>query len=577
MTIKSKVTWGVVALFAVILTTAGVALFFIRSFSDNSKNVLKANYESIEYTKRIIETCDSLEIDPAAAILSIEKNLVLQESNITEPGERALTAQLRLVFEALKRDGIKSKGVTTLRLTSLAIQELNMQAIVRKNQQAQESAAQAQKAVMIIAGTILILAFTFIVNFPGYIANPIAQLTSSIKSIANKDYEERLHFDRKDEFGELAEAFNQMAEKLDEYEHSNLANLLFEKKRIETIINKMADPIIGLDEKKKIIFVNTEALKVLSIAESELVGEYAPDVAVRNDLLRNLLMDLMNERPLDEKSVRPLKIFLEGKENYFTKDILKVSTVPTGEKSAVLIGYVVILKNITPFKELDLAKTNFIATISHELKTPLASIQMCAQLLDDTRVGELNPEQKEILKTITEEINRLKRITSELLNLAQVETGNIRLEVKSVRPHEIIDYALSAMKFQAEQKQLEIEVQCPDDLPNVKADLEKTTWVLINLLSNAIHYSAKQSRVVVNARREDSRIVFSVRDFGAGINTQHKDKVFDKFYRIPGSDNTGTGLGLAIAKDFISSEGGRIWVESEPGQGSTFAFELGVG
>jgi signal transduction histidine kinase len=324
--------------------------------------------------------------------------------------------------------------------------------------------------------------------------------------------------------------------------------------------------------------VNTEALKILGMDEGNLVGHYAPDVAVSNDLLRHLLKDVMTGFALDDKHEQPLKIISDGRESYFTKDILKVSPIPTGEKKAVLIGYVIVLKNITPFKELDLAKTNFIATISHELKTPLASIQMCSQLLEDKRIGDLNNEQKEILKTVNEEIERLKRITGELLNLAQVETGNIKLEIATVSPREIIEYTNKALRFQAEQKKLMIDVQCPEDLPPVKADLDKTTWVMINLLSNAIHYSSDGSKVILQAKRSNGKVIFSVQDFGKGINPNYQDKVFDKFYKIPGSDSlgAGTGLGLAISKDIITSEGGKIWVESELGQGSKFSFELNV-
>src|SRR4029077_6877119 len=138
---------------------------------------------------------------------------------------------------------------------SLAIQKLNMQAIVKKNELTQTTAGNASTYLIIIGTVCVLCTFTFIVNFPGYVADPIVQLTNSIKSIANKDYEERLHFDRKDEFEELADVFNAMAEKLDEYEHSSLAKILFEKKRIETIINRMTDPIVGLDENSMVVFV----------------------------------------------------------------------------------------------------------------------------------------------------------------------------------------------------------------------------------------------------------------------------------------------------------------------------------
>ena len=452
-----------------------------------------------------------------------------------------------------------------------------MQAQVRKNKIAQETANNALVYIGVIGSICFIITFAFIINFPGYIANPINELTEGIKEISNKNYDERLNFESGDEFGELAEAFNSMAQKLDVYEHSNLAQILFEKKRIETIINKMNDPIIGLDEKKKILFVNTEAVKIIGRDPNDLIGNYAPDMAVKNDLLRSLIKDLMegNLFPTDSPV---LKIFADGKESYFTKEILRVTTVPTGEKKVVSIGYVIILKNITAFKELDLAKTNFMATISHELKTPLASIQMCSQLLDDKRVGELNEEQKKIVKTVHEETSRLMKIIGELLDLAQVESGNLHLQYEPVKPKQLVSYAYDALNFQAGLKQVQLEVHCPDDLPLVKADLEKTSWVLVNFLSNAIRYSPEKSTVIIRATQNENKIIFSVQDFGKGIDPQYIDHVFEKFYKIPDSDPThsGTGLGLAISKDFIISEGGKVWVESEPGNGSTFNFELGV-
>src|SRR6185369_6677931 len=178
------------------------------------------------------------------------------------------------------RRGYNDSIVTQTRHSIHKINDLNLKAIIRKNAIADETAHQATIYLIIIVTICFLTSFSFILNFPGYIANPIAQLTASIKAIANRNYEERLQFNRSDEFEELAQAFNSMAEKMDEYEHSNLANLLFEKKRIETIINRMNDPVIGLDDKRHIIFANKEAIELLNKKEEELVGHYAPDVAV---------------------------------------------------------------------------------------------------------------------------------------------------------------------------------------------------------------------------------------------------------------------------------------------------------
>ncbi|MBL0739999.1 sensor histidine kinase [Chryseolinea lacunae] len=568
MTIKTKVSLGVAFLFAVIIAIGGMGLYYLQSLSTDAQNILKDNYETLEYTKKILEQSDSLHTDSLRAFREMESSLRLQEENVTEAGERELTHTLREVFERLKHYPIQEADVVTLRSLCLAIQELNMRAIIRKNELTQRTASNASTYLIVIGTLCTLAAFTFILNFPGYVANPIAQLTRSIKSIANKKYEERLHFDRKDEFEELAGAFNQMAEKLDEYEHSNLAKILFEKRRIETIINRMTDPVIGLDESNRVIFANDRAIDLLSLSRADIIDQYAPDVAVNNDLFRSLIKHV--DKSKDAASV---KAVVSGKENYFTKESIDVSFVATGEKERLNLGRVIMLKNVTSYKELDLAKTNFIATISHELKTPLASLQMCAKLLMDSRVGSLNAEQTSITKTLGDEVTRLSKITNELLDLSQVETGNIKLNKNPVTPGAIVDLASEAVKFQAERKHVAVKVSIEPETISFAADLDKTTWVLINFLTNAIRYSPENGTVQVRCRIANGKISFAVEDNGPGIEEKYIKRLFEKFFQVPGTPS-GTGLGLAISKEFIEAQGGEIYARSQPGHGSTFVFEL---
>ncbi len=226
-----------------------------------------------------------------------------------------------------------------------------------------------------------------------------------------------------------------MAEKLEEYNNSNLAKLMMEKKRIETLINNMHDPVIGLDENKKVIFVNGEALKIAGLKHTEVVGKNANEVSVHNDLMRSLLQGLNNNEKTIER--KPLKIYADGKESYFEKEILNISIIPTGEQTAQTFGYVIILRNVTPYKELDFAKTNFIATVSHELTTPISSIKMSVQLLENEKIGNINSEQKNLIESINEDATRLLKITGELLNMTQVESGNIQLGILPCDPLEI--------------------------------------------------------------------------------------------------------------------------------------------
>ncbi|MGN6639488.1 MAG: ATP-binding protein [Mucilaginibacter sp.] len=566
MTIKSKLRAGFGFTFLLAFVCSGLSIYYLNRLSADTRVILKDNYETLVYVRNIGNALD----ENTSALNShqvniIEANLVKQEHNVTEVGELQLTDSLRSKYEQLKLLGSypqkQNELRTEIRKLLFGIMKLNMDAEDRKNAVAKTTASNATLLVALIGSFLFLVAFSFIINYPGYVANPIRELTKRIKEISKRNYHQQLDFKSNDEFGELAQAFNNMTFKLDEYENSNLANILFEKKRIETIINSINDAIIGLDEKSVIIFVNEVACTLIGISEANLTGRYAPDIALENDLFRNLLVADQHK----------MKIYADNRESYYSKEILSVSS-----KDRV-IGKVIILKNITEFQQLDEAKTNFIATISHELKTPIASIKMSLKLLEDERIGKINVEQQQLLENIDDDARRLLQITGELLDMAQVETGKLNLNFGSTHPKNILDYAIKAVKFTAEQKQVNIKVNCDENLPDVYADLDKTTWVLINLLSNAIKYSPERSEIELNVKKlKNDNIEFSVTDHGQGIESKYLSRIFERYFKVPGSkgEQTGTGLGLAIAKDFIEAQSGKIGVDSDLGEGSRFYFTL---
>ncbi len=566
MTIKNKLRAGFGFLFLLAFVCSGLSIYYLNRLSADSSVILKDNYETILYMRNIGIALDENEGSlNKSQISTIETNLVKQEHNITEPGEQQLTDSLRSKYEQLKLLGsdVNRERSSRLQIRKMlyGIMKLNMDAEEHKNAVAKDTANSATILVALIGSFLFIVAFTFIINFPGYVADPIKELTERIKEISKRNYHQQLDFKSNDEFGELADAFNTMTFKLDEYENSNLASILFEKKRIETIINSMHDGIIGLDERSFIIFVNEVACSLIGMPEASLVGKYAPDVALENDLLRSLLVTDQTK----------MKIFADNRESYYSKEILSVTSAER------IIGKVIILKNITEYQQLDEAKTNFIATISHELKTPISSIKMSLKLLEDQRIGAMNTEQKQLLENIDDDARRLLQITGELLDMAQVETGKLNLNFGSTHPKNIVDYAVKAVKFTADQKQVTLHVNCDDSLPEVRADLDKTTWVLINLLSNAIKYSPEKSEVDLNVKKvKDGEIEFSVTDHGQGIESKYLSRIFERYFKVPGSkgEHSGTGLGLAIAKDFIEAQSGKIGVESDLGEGSKFYFTL---
>lgn len=581
MKIKTKLRLGFGFLFIIVLSFGLIALFFLNELSDKSKVILKDNYKSLKYVSAMRNVVDENSFPLNAETAKIfELNLKNEAQNLTETGEKAAFQQLEIAYRALQNSSakaIRETDIKSVRSSLQNIEEVNMKAIYSKNEMANEASGRANLYIMIAATLSFMILFTFIVNFPGFVANPLAEFSSAIKQISKKNYKQRLNFENDDEFTELAASFNGMVVKLNEWENSNLSKIKSEKSRIEAIIAQMQDAIIGLNEKGEILFLNHLAAKLMNLDDEKVIGQNVKELIKKNELLNRII-----EPETEDKT---LKIYADEKESYFllenreiiipNYETLEDKTLFESSKSA---GSVYVLKNITQFKELDEAKTNFIATVSHELKTPLSSIKMSLKLLSDERVGNMNEEQSQLLTHIKEDSDRLLKITSELLDLSQVETGNLKLTFAITKPEDIVQYAIDAVKFQAEQKSIQLELNCDKNLPKVNADIQKTAWVLVNFLSNALRYSSEKSTVKINVVQQDKFVQFSVQDFGKGIDEKYQKRLFERYFQVPtdGQNKSGSGLGLAISKDFIEAEDGKIGVQSAIGEGSKFYFNLPI-
>ncbi|WP_313028231.1 ATP-binding protein [Soonwooa sp.] len=570
MKIKTKLTFGVGFLFLMIIVLSVVSGWYINQLKRDTNNILMANYNTLLYSRNMLLTLEDVKSDPMA-ISTFQKHLQKQQKNVTELGEKEATENVANHFELLKKEPENQQIISSIRKDIAELMRLNMEAIEHKSSIADTTAHNAITVVSVVGTLCFLLAFILLINLPANIANPIQELSNSIKQIANQNYKERVHFESHSEFGELARSFNIMAEKIQAYSESKLDRIIKGKRRIETLIDNMHDPVIGIDEHKIVLFVNDEALKISGLKKEQLVGKQIQDVAINNDLIREMIKEIIAGTPINPNE-EPMKIYADAKESYFEKEVIDINIISTGESDSQFIGQVIMLKNITPFKELDLAKTNFMGTVSHEFKTPISSIKMGLQLLENNRIGKLNSEQKNLVDGIKEDTERLLKITSELLNITQVESGVMQLNIKKSSVAEIVDYAVMANKAAAEQKQIDIQVKLSDDADFVTADSEKTSWVLNNLLSNAIRYSHENSKVTVEVYPENDKILFVVKDQGRGIEKEYQEKIFDRYFRIPGTRKEGTGLGLSISKEFIEAQGGKIFVESEIGEGSRFGF-----
>lgn len=272
MKIKTKLNAGVGLLFFMIIILSVVGGWFIYQLKKDTQNILVANYNTLQYSRNMLLSLEEIDSQPFA-VKEFQKNLKLQSRNITESGEKEVTQNIISHFSELNKNPKNENLKSVIRKDIAELMQLNMNAIQIKSGIA-NTTAESAIAVISIAGTLcFLIAFILMINLPSNIANPIRELTLSIHQIAQQNYKERVQFEGNSEFGELAKSFNTMAEKLQEYSESRIDKILKGKKRIETLIDNMHDAVIGIDENRKVLFVNDEALKISGLKKEQFVGK----------------------------------------------------------------------------------------------------------------------------------------------------------------------------------------------------------------------------------------------------------------------------------------------------------------
>lgn len=603
MKVKTKITLGLVFLFSVIVVLSIISIHYLNVLTVQNQDLLKDDYRSLENlhgmqvslndirssfepVKNSNVSVSKVEYRLNPAIANFEEFLKKQKLNIGQESEEQLVNDIAVDFQALvgfikvtrTKDYYFEKLVPLLQEIDRKINQvymLNRQTIEHRNRMAQATARQVIYTVAGIVSFCVVVAFTFMVGFPRIVAEPVEKLALAIEKIKEGNYDTEVDIDSKDEFGELGDAFNQMTHRLAEYEKMNISNLVTEKRRIETMIRKLSEGIIGLDSKFNILFINPFARELLGFKDQKILRKPAHELAYNNEIFQYSLNDLLEYSNSGKRYTRNklIKGKMKDKPAYFIRKVIITYAETEGEKE--LNGYILMLKNITEYKELDEARVNFIATVSHELKTPISAIKMSLKLLRDERLSELNDDQHELVEAIEWEANRLLNITQELLNANELETGRIQLHPERVRAEEIIDEAVDSVLTLAEDRHVVIEENIQENLPLLYLDEDKMIWILINFLTNAIKYSPTSSKVSIDMHLEDKDVlVLAVQDEGKGIPLEEQVRIFDRYYRIKGAEGKGTGLGLSISKEIVNQMGGEIGVKSEEGKGSRFYIRL---
>lgn len=347
-------------------------------------------------------------------------------------------------------------------------------------------------------------------------------------------------------------------------------NALAEKKQTDAVIRSVAEGLVVVGPDGKVLMMNPAAEKLLGVNKKEKVGK-----PINEDLREEQLITLTKKNK--DTGGKEIELSSESDE---TKKILRASSAIIENENGETVGMVSVLSDITRQKELERMKTGFVASVSHELRTPLIAIDKSIQLILSKTTGALSETQEQFLTIADRNLKRLSRLIDDLLDMSKLEAGKMTLKRQPADLGKIVADSVFALENWAKSKSITIAKVVDDNLPQVNVDADRLTQILNNLIGNAIKFTPAQGTITVTANaKKPGEVELSVHDTGIGISAENLPKVFDKFYQVGeriSTDISGTGLGLSIVKELVELHGGKIWVESEKGQGATFAFILPV-
>jgi two-component system, NtrC family, sensor histidine kinase KinB len=610
MTLRAKILLaqtplaGALVLIAVLSAVTGAVL------GRNVGSILQDNYRSVLAAERMKEALER--IDSAAMYLvagerpramaqaeqsfpRFEAALTLQQHNITERGEPEATIALRqswtdyraafdrfVHLSAGDHATLEARYFETLNPLFVAtknaadrILDLNQDAMVRKRDQARRSAERSNAVMLATALLASLIGLATSTVLTRRILSPLSILGQTARRLGDGDMEVRANVSRQDEIGKLARDFNSMADRLAQYRHSSLGELLQAQQQAQAAIDSLPDPILIFDLEGRLLSANRAAERVLHVTVEESTG--APMVraepqirAVVEKVRVKALADQAGYAPAGfDEAVRVTPLGSDGNDVFLLPRAARVTTEQGG-----LVGVTVILQDVTRVLRFDELKNNLVATVAHEFRTPLTSLRMAVHLCAEESVGPLNDKQLDLMQAARQDTERLQQIVDDLLDLSRIQAGRMELHRRKVSVESLIREAVLPFTVAARDKNLTLKSEILPGLGEADVDTERLGLVLANLIGNAVRYTPPGGSIVVRGRRAEAAAFIEVQDTGPGIPKQYQTAVFDKFFRMPGSGSDGAGLGLYIAKEITLAHGGRLSLSSEPGHGSLFSVEL---
>jgi len=600
MSLKTKLIIGFCGLLAILLVVGVMSIRTSNDFSKSIERILRENYDSVVACykmKGAVERLDRIAMTslwgisqeaPAqsgAVFLDFEKNLRFQQRNVTVLGEQALTDRMteewkiyRQEFENLmkplntemaRRDIFRNRILIqsdNLRDTTQKTIDLNLNNMVSVDGQTRIRAIETRRTLLILVFSGFALAVVFIALIWPSIFRPIAGLMRSVHEIQQGNLDLVVNVYSRDEMGQLAEAFNEMALSLRNLRRNDHARLLRTQYSTQLALESLSDAVAICSPNGEIELANDAAQRLFGLKPESTVD------ASENEKIKEIFAraagDLRTSRSKGPDAV--LQVFQDGEELFFMPE-----AIPILDKENRLAGVTLILRDFTCMRQLDELKRGLISTVSHQLKTPLTSIRLAMHVLLNEKLGPLTSKQTEILATAREDSNRLYRIIESLLDISRMESGQSRMQLQPVAAEQLVLQPVDAMRTAFLDRGVALEIDVPLDTPSVMADELRVRYVFENLLSNALKYTPAGGKVSVAARAEESVVRFIVEDTGSGIPEEYLPHIFEKFFSVPQQEHrSDTGLGLAIARKIVEAHCGQIDVESQVGKGARFSFTL---
>ncbi len=453
------------------------------------------------------------------------------------------------------------------------LRDLNQEAMFRLSEKARTISQRAIFSLWFIGLISIMIGVMFSFKVANLLMKPINLMLSATHEISEGHYDVQIPFSSEDEFGKLTDQFNKMTSKLKMFNDLNIKTIMQEKQKNEAIIQNIDDGIMVVDEEFKLININQKAAHVFHIDAVNSLNKHFLEI-INNQYLFQLLKTTFETGKIPDFAENENILALENNGN---KKYFQFLINPVFSSSNSWYGLLLLLRDVTKLKEIDQLKSEFVMIVSHELKTPLTSIGMSVDLLLESKELQTHKDQMELLTIAHEEVLRLKALINDILDLSKMEAGKIELEFQSVAVDSLIENSFHIFERQAEDKGVQLLVHLQDELPNIRADVNKINWVISNLVGNALRYVKTDDKITISAEKTGKFVTFSVSDTGIGIPAEYQNKIFDKFVRIKNTqEGGGTGLGLAICKEIVRAHAGTIWVESEIGKGSDFLFTVPI-